>query len=345
MAHYASKRFNYWGQTGILLALCGAGLIVGGFASLIPLIGKIDIAHVLHGGTGSTDVMDNILKPENANALRWVQFISTLFMFFLPPFFYAWICHKKAFTNLGFVHTVDSKQIVLVILIMLACTPLVAVLQQLTEMMPFSKATFLQFKAAEDEYNRQVAVIARMNNFADYIVSVVMIAFLPAVFEETFFRGGVQNLLSRWIKAPIVAIIITSVIFSAVHGSYLGFLSRFALSFILGWMYYRTGNIWLNIVGHFTNNFLGVTSLYITSLSGAKADPSKLTDENFPLWVGLISLAAVCALFMAFDKASKKDIFEPGEEVLLPDDYNNTHNHSLTADIEITDSNNSTYIH
>jgi membrane protease YdiL (CAAX protease family) len=327
MAHYASKRFNYWGQTGILLALCGAGLIVGGFASLIPLIGKIDIAHVLHGSAGSTDVMDNILKPENANALRWMQFISTLFMFFLPPFFYAWICHKKALTNLGFVHTVDSKQIALVILIMLACTPLVAVLQQLTEMMPFSKATFLQFKSAEDEYNKQVAVIARMNNFADYIVSVVMIAFLPAVFEETFFRGGVQNLLSRWFKTPIVAIIITSVIFSAVHGSYLGFLSRFALSFILGWMYYRTGNIWLNIVGHFTNNFLGVTSLYITSLSGTKADPSKLTDQNFPLWVGLISLATVCALFMAFEKASEKDIYKPGEEVVLSDD--DTYDHVL----------------
>jgi membrane protease YdiL (CAAX protease family) len=326
MAHYASKRFNYWGQTGILLALCGAGLIIGGFASLIPLIGKIDITHILHGGAGSTDIMEGILKPENANALRWMQFISTLFMFFLPPFFYAWICHQNAFANLGYVHTVDTKQIVLVILIMLACTPLVAVLQQLTEMLPFSKATFLQFKEAEDEYNKQVAVIARMNNFGDYIISVIMIAFLPALFEETFFRGGIQNLLSRWSKAPVVAIIVTSVIFSAVHGSYLGFLSRFALSFILGWMYYRTGNIWLNIFGHFTNNFLGVTSLYITSLSGVKADPSKLGDDHFPLWVGLISIAAVYALFIAFEKASQKDIYKPGEEVFLPDEYTNTNN-------------------
>jgi len=276
MAHYASKRFNYWGQTGILLALCGAGLIVGGFASLIPLIGKIDITHVLHGGGGSADIMDNILKPENANALRWVQFISTLFMFFFPPFFYAWICHKKALTNLGFIHTVDSKQIVLVILIMLACTPLVDVLQRLTEMLPFSKATFAQFKAAEDEYNKQVAVIARMNNFTDYIISVIMIAFLPAVFEETFFRGGIQNLLSRWFKAPIVAIIVTSIIFSAVHGSYLGFLSRFALSFILGWMYYRTGNIWLNIVGHFTNNFFRCNQFIYNIVIGSKGRSFKI---------------------------------------------------------------------
>jgi membrane protease YdiL (CAAX protease family) len=344
MAHYASKRFNYWGQTGILLALCGAGLIVGGFASLIPLIGKIDINQVIHGGAGSTDIMDKILKPENANPLRWVQFISTLFMFFLPPFFYALICHRKALTNLGFEHTVDSKQFVLIILIMLAATPLVAVLQQLTEMLPFSKATFLQFKEAEDDYNKQVAVIARMNGFTDYIISVVMIALLPAVFEETFFRGGIQNLLSRWIKAPIVAIVITSIVFSAVHGSYLGFLSRFALSFVLGWMYYRTGNIWLNIIGHFTNNFLGVTSLYLSSLSKTKTDPSKFADDKFPLWVGLLSLAAVYALFIAFEKASKKDVFEPGQEVILADEYSNTQENVLT---EVEDVNNdaTTYIH
>jgi membrane protease YdiL (CAAX protease family) len=137
---------------------------------------------------------------------------------------------------------------------MLAALPLVSALQDLTNLFPWSKATLLKFKLAEDAYNEQVAVIARMDNFTDYILSVVVIAFLPALFEETLFRGGIQNLLSRWFKKPVLAIIVTSIIFSAIHGSYLGFLSRFALGFVLGWIYYRTGNIWLNIIGHFFNN-------------------------------------------------------------------------------------------
>ena len=203
------------------------------------------------------------------------------------------------------------------ILIMLASLPAVGALQELTEMLPWSKATLLQFKAAEDVYNKQVAVIARMDNVSDYIISVIVIALLPAVFEETLFRGGIQNLLSRWLKIPVLAVVITAIVFSAVHGSYLGFLSRFALGFVLGWVYYRTGNIWLNIIGHFFNNAAAVTSLYLSTRAGEKIDPSKM-EEHFPLWGGLLSIAVVVGLFILFEKINKKDIDRPGEEVLIP---------------------------
>ena len=329
MAHYATKRFNYWGQLGVLTAFLGAGLIVGGLASLLPLLGKLNLKD-LSGGS-ATGIMDKLLVPENATALRWMQFISTLFLFFLPPLFYALICHKKPFVHLGFNYTVNIKQIVIIVLIMFASLPIVGALQELTTMLPWSKATLLQFKAAEEAYDKQVMIIARMDNFLDYLISIIMIAFLPAVFEETLFRGGLQNLLSRWFKLPIVAIIITSIIFSAVHGSYLGFLSRFALGFVLGWVYYRTGNIWLNIIGHFVNNAFAITVLYISTKPGGKPDPSKM-DDHFPLWIGLIGLAAVYGLFLFFEKINKDKMDRPGEEVLIPD-YNNTNNPFL-ADTE-----------
>ena len=315
MAHFATKRFNYWGQLGVLTAFLGAGLIVGGFASLLPLLGKFNIKDF--SGGSSAAIMDKLLVPQNATALRWMQFISTFFLFFLPPFFYAIVCHKKPFMHLGFKHTVNVKQALIVVLIMLACLPIVGAMQELTEMLPWSKATLLHFKQAEEDYNKQVMVIARMDNFFDYLVSVVMIAFLPAVFEETLFRGGLQNLLSRWFKMPIVAVVITSIIFSAVHGSYLGFLSRFVLGFVLGWVYYRTGNIWLNIIGHFFNNAFAVTALYISTKPGAAPDPSKI-DDHFPLWIGLAGIAAVYGLFIFFEKLIKDDIDRPGEEVLIP---------------------------
>ncbi len=329
MAHFATKRYNYWGQLGILTAFCGAGLVFGGLISLLPLIGKLNLKDFT--GASSASIMDKILVPENATALRWMQFISTFFLFFLPPFFYALLCHKKPLLHLGFTHRVGVKEVIVVVLVMLACLPIVGALQELTEMFPWSKATLQQFKDAETSYNKQVAVIARMDNFLDYLVSIVMIAFLPAVFEETMFRGGLQNLLSRWFKMPVVAIVITSIIFSAVHGSYLGFLSRFALGFVLGWVYYRTGNIWLNIIGHFFNNAFAITVLYFSTKPGQKLDPSKI-DDHFPVWIGLVAIAAVYGLFKYFEKISKNDIDRPGEEVLIPG-YSDTNNPFL-ADTE-----------
>ncbi len=315
MAHYATRRFNYWGQLGMLTAFFGAGFIIGGLASFIPLMGKINLFEMKSGS--AAQLMDKLLVPENANALRWSQFLTTFFLFFLPPVLYAWLCHMKPFTHLGFKKNLDIKEVALMVLIMLASLPAVGALQELTEMLPWSKATLLQFKAAEDVYNKQVAVIARMDNVSDYIISVIVIALLPAVFEETLFRGGIQNLLSRWLKIPVLAVVITAIVFSAVHGSYLGFLSRFALGFVLGWVYYRTGNIWLNIIGHFFNNAAAVTSLYLSTRAGEKIDPSKM-EEHFPLWGGLLSIAVVVGLFILFEKINKKDIDRPGEEVLIP---------------------------
>ena len=237
--------------------------------------------------------------------------------FFLPTVLYALICHKKPFDHLGFKKNNNIKSAGVVILIMLAALPLVSALQDLTTLFPWSKATLLKFKLAEDAYNQQVAVIARMDNFTDYIVSVVVIAFLPALFEETLFRGGIQNLLSRWFKKPVLAIIVTSIIFSAIHGSYLGFLSRFALGFVLGWIYYRTGNIWLNIIGHFFNNAFAVTAMYLFTKGGKFPDPSKI-DGQIPLWVGLASIAALYGLFSFFNKVSEKEIDQPGVELIMP---------------------------
>jgi len=262
-------------------------------------------------------LMDKLLKPENATAIRWMQLITTAFLFFIPPVMYAWLCHVKAFKHLGFNGKMNIKQLLLIIVIVLAASPAVDMFQQLTQMLPWSKGALAKFKSAEEDYFKQVLVIARMDNFLDYIISMIMVALLPAVFEETLFRGGLQNLFSRWFKMPVVAIIVTSIIFSAIHGSYLGFLSRFALGFVLGWIYYRTGNIWLNIIAHFFNNGLALTSLYLSGRRGVKLDPTKM-EEHVPIWLGFVAIAVVTGLLIYFDKISKDEIDRPGEEVLMP---------------------------
>ena len=307
MAHISTKKFTYGAQFGILIGLFCAGFLVGGLLSMIPILGKFDFKN---------------LKPENANALRLMQLISTLFMMGLPAFFYAKICHIKPNVHLGFTKKTMLQQLGLVLLIMIASLPVIALLQELTNMIPFSAATLAKFKAAEDSYNEQMGVMARMNGIGDYIISMFMIAFLPAVFEEMIFRGALQNLLSRWTKKPILSIIITAVIFSMVHGSYIGFLPRFVLGFVLGWFFYRTGSIWLNILGHFINNAIGVTAIYILSLSGKPIDLNKM-NVKFPLALGLAGVAALIGLLIYFDKISKEP--NPGQEVKLAG-YKNENN-------------------
>jgi len=321
MAHPATRKNSYWSQFAILLGVTGGGFILAAIASALPLLFNPELRSV--AGASSKEIMKRLMVPENANMLRLVQFISTFLLFFVPAWLYARINHVKPFTHLGFTHKVSFAQAGTVILIMLACLPVVGALSSLTELLPFSKATFEKFKAIEDDYNAQINIIGKMDSFPEFLLSLFMLAILPALFEEVMFRGAVQNLFSRWWKMPILAIVVTSILFSAVHFSYLGFLSRFALGFVLGWMFYRTGNLWLNIIAHAANNAIALTALYISKQNKPGAAISD-ADPNIPAWSGLIAVVAVYGLFLLFERVSKNQINKPGEEVLIEyEDANN----------------------
>ncbi len=49
MAHFASKRFAYAGQFGILIGFVGVGIIIGALASIIPLLSKINFSDLQSG--------------------------------------------------------------------------------------------------------------------------------------------------------------------------------------------------------------------------------------------------------------------------------------------------------
>jgi len=323
MAHLATKRQNYWSQLAILAGLTGAGFLIGGVISLIPTLNEIGFNEL--SKLTKKQIQEKILVPENANALRLAQFIATFFLFFIPAWAYSKFCHTKPLTHLGFKQKVNVGQIGIVIAIMIACLPIVGALQDLTESIPFSKAMFAKFKAAEDEYEAQIKIIGKMDNFTDFLLSLFMLAILPAVFEEVMFRGAIQNLFSRWWGMPILAIIVTSILFSAIHFSYLGFLSRAALGFVLGWMYYRTGNLWLPIIAHAANNAVALTALYITKQNNPNAAVSD-ADPNVPSWIGLVAVGAVYGLFVLFEKVSKAQINNPGQEELIETDDMNRPN-------------------
>lgn len=312
MAYRASNRFDYWGQLGILAGLIGAGLIFSSVFQLL-LLPKIDYSDLQH-------IDDKIYVPENAMRLRISHFLSTAIVFFIPTIVYASICHKEPFQQLGFEHKTTIKQAVLVIIIMLVGLQLFDPLIELTQKLPFSKATFDKFKAIEEANDKHVEIIGRMNNFGDYLLSLFMLGLLPAFFEETLFRGGIQNLLSRWWKKPILAIVITSVVFSLAHGSYVGFLSRVVLGFILGWMYYRTGNLWLNIIAHGFYNGAVLTILFLGKMNKPGADLSN-TDLHLPMWAVLSSVVVLIGLFILFEKASKYQLTQPAKEASLWGNY------------------------
>lgn len=285
-------------EPGAELAIL-VGLWIGCF-----MVGSLVTIPIWMGMTGKSifAMTTELTKPEHVNALKVMQVVSTIIIFFVPAVVTARIASHTPFQRLGFGARVKWKRAVIAMLIMLAVLPLVGYLADLNKAIPVTAAMKKFFDSMESQYTEQVKLMATFKTPADYIIALFIIAFLPAVVEEVFFRGAMQQIFMRWFITPGLVIFITSLIFSAIHFSWYGLIPRMALGMVLGYIFYFTGNLWYSILAHFFNNAVMVTVLYWQYLKYKKVDMEM--GESAPWWAGVVSLAAVIALFVVLKNLS-----------------------------------------
>lgn len=305
MEYRSVKGFTGWGQLGILLIFLGAGFILAAGVQLV--IGWQLIPAGLPPDKMAEAMVNAMMLPENVGAARLSQVLGTFFLFFIPSVLFMLVCHGKNTFWLGFNKHINARQILLgfflIFLANIIANPLVEFSKSLLIHFPKLNALGLIMEA---EYTKQVTALSNLKSWGEFLMAIVIMAFFPALFEELFFRGAVQNLLVRWWKKPLLAILITSLLFSLIHMSLFLFLSRAVLGFVLGLMYQKSRNLWVNIIAHFLNNAVAVIQLFWISSHKQQVEIDKL-DPDVPWWGGLIALAAATGFFIMFEKVSAKN--------------------------------------
>ncbi len=118
-------------------------------------------------------------------------------------------------------------------------------------------------RASEDRAAVLTKFLTKFNSGARFAVGVVVIALVPAVAEELVFRGVIQRNLVRWFS-PHVGVWLGAALFSAIHFQFFGFVPRFVLGLVLGYLYLWSGNILVSMAAHFTQNAVQLLILYLT---------------------------------------------------------------------------------
>ena len=118
---------------------------------------------------------------------------------------------------------------------------------------------------------------------------------------------SVRSFINKWTNHPVAPIIVTGLIFSAIHFSWYGFIPRVALGMVLGYIFYYTGNLWYSIIGHFFNNALMVSILYWQYTKDKKIDME--VGDSAPWWAGLISAAILIGLFIFLKKLTSTKVY------------------------------------
>ncbi len=99
---------------------------------------------------------------------------------------------------------------------------------------------------------------------------VVGVAVAAPLCEELFFRGVLQQGLTRWLEGPR-AVVVTALVFSAFHFDPVGFLARFELGVLFGLLCWRSGSLWAGIGAHAANNLVS-TAGWFALQGGSETD-------------------------------------------------------------------------
>jgi membrane protease YdiL (CAAX protease family) len=303
MQYKSIKGFSGAGSLGMLLVFLGLGFILAGGVQV--LIGM----QLIPADTPTSKMGDAMLKAlmmtNNIAMARLSQVLGTFLLMFVPAILYTLLVNGKNKFWLGFNSYINYRQILIGFFVIFIANLLASPLADITKSLVAHFPSFNVFSQnLEDTYNEQVLALSNLKSWGEFILAVFIMAFFPAMFEEIFFRGAMQNLFEKWWKNPLMAIIVTSLIFSLIHFSVYLFLSRAVLGFVLGFMYFKTKNIWVNIIAHFLNNAIAVSQLFYLSNQNKKLDVDKL-DPKLPWWVGIVAIAILIYLFKLLEKYSE----------------------------------------
>lgn len=323
MEYRSVKGYTGAAQLGFLFVFVGLGFILAGAVQFI--IGL----QMVPPGTSMEKMPEAMLEaikdPKNVANARLAQVLGTLCLFFIPSVIYSWIANGKNKFWLGFNPYVNLYQVLIGFLLMFTANIMASSFDEVSRMivahMPSLDAMAKKLEAA---YNENVLALSNLSSWPEFLMALVIMAFFPALFEEVFFRGAIQNLFVRWWKRPIIAIIAASLLFSLIHGSVYLFISRTILGFVLGLMYYKTKNIWVNVIAHFLNNAIAVAQLFAMSHSKQKMDVSKM-DPKMEWWYAIIALGILVFLFRFLQRYSIKNIYkiDAKEQLLLAESTTN----------------------
>ena len=143
-----------------------------------------------------------------------------------------------------------------------------------------------------------------VKDLGDLIVYTLVFALLPALAEETFFRGVMLNGSSRKITHSVL---ITSVCFALYHGSFTQIVYQFIFGISFAFLTIKAKSVLPCVLAHFLNNF---TILLLDYLN-----VSVNLNNGLTIALGLMLLAVFWVGILLYQRFAKLSSAKPEREL------------------------------
>lgn len=280
----------------ILVQLFISSAIVLGSYLFIIFLSLILAAGIFNISLFSLKNVNWSAAPDNlVNAFKFIQVVSTIGLFILPALLLPYLLfHTNTLRFNGLKKQSGFLLYLLAILALYLYTPTIDLSTQFNASLHLPVMHFFGYefnpRALEDMNDVVMKRLLIMPDFQTFLINAFVIALLPAIAEELFFRGFVQGTLYTWFGRKHLAVIVTAAFFSFFHMQFYGFIPRMLLGMLLGYLYIWSGNIKVNMLVHFLNNFTVVLMAYIYQQQGKPFDLNSST--HLPAAIYLLSFIA-----------------------------------------------------
>jgi len=266
MAYF--KKSPAWAQLLMFLGIAFGSFFILGTAGILVLskITGFNLAYIQD--TNNWDYGN----PKTFVLVRGLMVIQFLSFYIIPVFFFAKLCDNRPFEFLG-LRSAKSFYFVLGAVVLIAALPIVDWTGTINHyLIPETSSIGKWMKAAEEEAAKQISYMLKGKSVSDLLMNLFFVAVLAGVGEELFFRGILQRLFIKIFKNPWAGIIMTAIIFSAVHLQFYGFIPRCILGILLGLIYWYSGSLWPAIIAHFVYDGFAVVMIYFNPDLADKED-------------------------------------------------------------------------
>ncbi len=247
------------------------------------------------------------LLDNNIKALKISQFLQSIFTFVLPVVVMAYLTSNGSCHFLSLQEKPGLNLIITTIIVMIVVVPLVNWLANLNAniKLPEFLHRFETWMIRTENISMEITKkFLQTSSFGGLMMNLLQIALVPAICEELFFRGLLQNYFSQSSKNIHMGIWITAIVFSAFHLQFYGFVPRMLLGAYFGYLLVWSGSLWLPVIAHFVHNSIAVVFSFLYDNGYISYNPDKIGLDS-TIYTVVISAVLLAGLLYWQKKSIK----------------------------------------
>jgi len=303
--------FSSLSPTGKLILFFGIILV---FAIAFSLFGLI--TGMLYFGLSLTEISAFVSNPDTDQAvlfLKFYQVVNQIGIFILPTLVFSFLVSSNSINYLTLNRVPKLISILLGGMIIYAILPFNNYLDEINRQInlpDFLSGMEDWMFEKESQAKRITEIFLNANTISGLLLNIFVVALVPAIGEELLFRGVLLKLFNNLFRNIHVAVIISAVIFSAIHLQFYGFLPRVLLGILLGYLFVFTGSIWVPIFAHFVNNASSVIIYYLHQNDHIKISMDDFGSSSNIVYIIGSLLMSIWLLMMIYQKERVEGFFK-----------------------------------